>query len=272
MAKRGRGRPKGSLNKKTLEKKAAKTIDEQMAEADKIIEGYDANGSPVVEQSESQKLQDELEPIQKGSVKEKILQGPDTEHDESDDLEQAKRIVETPTEDGGADIPAEEEGLVKGKPKKWTADTLPRNPSVVEILKGVNSLRGKKDQIAQLSQFTGRADVVYCLKAAFDDRVVFTLSEGLPDNFVIGDPDTPAGAMDMAPERLIRVYKRMQYWVEGGSGQAKPSKREEIFLDTLRSLEKSEAEFLNEIRHKRMPFKNITKEVCEAAGFNLTPQ
>ena len=78
--------------------------------------------------------------------------------------------------------------------------------------------------------------------------------------------------MDIAPERLIRVYKRMQYWVEGGSGQAKPSKREEIFLDTLRSLEKSEAEFLNEIRHKRMPFKNITKEVCEAAGFNLTPQ
>ena len=263
MAKRGRGRPKGSLNKKTLEKKAAKTIDEQMAEADKIIEGYDANGSPVVEQSESQKLQDELEPIQKGTVKEKILQGPDTEHDESDDLEQAKRI---------ADIPAEEEGLVQGKPKKWTADTLPRNPSVVEILKGVNSLRGKKDQIAQLSQFTGRADVVYCLKAAFDDRVQFTLPDGLPDNFVIGDPDTPAGAMDMAPERLIRVYKRMQYWVEGGSGQAKPSKREEIFLDTLRSLEKSEAEFLNEIRHKRMPFKNITKEVCEAAGFNLTPQ
>ena len=263
MAKRGRGRPKGSLNKKTLEKKAAKTIDEQMAEADKIIEGYDANGSPVVEQSESQKLQDELEPIQKGSVKEKILQGPDTEHDESDDLEQAKRI---------ADIPAEEEGLVQGKPKKWTADTLPRNPSIVEILKGVNSLRGKKDQIAQLSQFTGRADVVYCLKAAFDDRVQFTLPDGLPDNFTIGDPDTPAGAMDMAPERLIRVYKRMQYWVEGGSGQAKPSKREEIFLDTLRSLEKSEAEFLNEIRHKRMPFKNITKEVCEAAGFNLTPQ
>ena len=155
MAKRGRGRPKGSLNKKTLEKKAAKTIDEQMAEAVEIpIEGYDANGSPVVDQSESQKLQDELEPIQEGSVKEKILQGPDTEHDESDDLEQAKRI---------ADIPAEEEGLVQGKPKKWTADTLPRNPSIVEILKGVNSLRGKKDQIAQLSQFTGRADVVYCL-------------------------------------------------------------------------------------------------------------
>ena len=271
MAKRGRGRPKGSLNKKTLEKQKAKTIDDQMASAQEMIEeidegsngireedfGYDANGSPVVEQSESQKLQDELEPIQRGSMKEKVLAGPDTEYDESDDLEQAKRV---------------EEPKKSSAPKKWTADTLPRNPSVVEILKGVNSLRGKKDQIAQLSQFTGRADVVYCLKAAFDDRVQFTLPDGLPDNFVIGDPDTPAGAMDMAPERLIRVYKRMQYWVEGGRSQAKPAKREEIFLDTLRSLEKSEAEFLNEIRQKKMPFKNITKEVCEAAGFNLTPQ
>ncbi len=260
MAKRGRGRPKGSLNKKTLEKQKAKTIDDQMVEVNEMIEqldegsngikeedfGYDGNGSPVIE------------PIEKGSIKEKILAGPDTEHDESDDLEQAKRVAEKPKKSSA--------------PKKWTADTLPRNPSVVEILKGVNSLRGKKDQIAQLSQFTGRADVVYCLKAAFDDRVVFTLPEGLPDNFVIGDPDTPAGAMDMAPERLIRVYKRMQYWVEGGRSQAKPAKREEIFLDTLRSLEKSEAEFLNEIRQKKMPFKNITKEVCEEAGFDLTPK
>ena len=260
MAKRGRGRPKGSLNKKTLEKQKAKTIDDQMVEVNEMIEqldegsngikeedfGYDGNGSPVIE------------PIEKGSIKEKILAGPDTEHDESDDLEQAKRVAEKPKKSSA--------------PKKWTADTLPRNPSVVEILKGVNSLRGKKDQIAQLSQFTGRADVVYCLKAAFDDRVVFTLPEGLPDNFVIGDPDTPAGAMDMAPERLIRVYKRIQYWVEGGRSQAKPAKREEIFLDTLRSLEKSEAEFLNEIRQKKMPFKNITKEVCEEAGFDLTPK
>ena len=260
MAKRGRGRPKGSLNKKTLEKQKVSTIDDQMAEVNEMIEqldegsngikeedfGYDGNGSPVIE------------PIEKGSIKEKVLAGPDTEHDESDDLEQAKRVAEKPKKSSA--------------PKKWTADTLPRNPSVVEILKGVNSLRGKKDQIAQLSQFTGRADVVYCLKAAFDDRVQFTLPDGLPDNFVIRDPDTPAGAMDMAPERLIRVYKRMQYWVEGGRSQAKPAKREEIFLDTLRSLEKSEAEFLNEIRQKKMPFKNITKEVCEAAGFNLTPQ
>ena len=62
MAKRGRGRPKGSLNKKTLEKQKAKTIDDQMVEVNEMIEqldegsngikeedfGYDGYGSPVI--------------------------------------------------------------------------------------------------------------------------------------------------------------------------------------------------------------------------------
>ena len=58
------------------------------------------------------------------------------------------------------------------------------------------------------------------LASAFDDRVKFTLPDGIPDGFVLGDPDTPEGAYDIAPERFIRVFKRMQYWVEGGTAQA----------------------------------------------------
>ena len=103
---------------------------------------------------------------------------------------------------------------------------------------------------------------------------MFTLPEGLPDNVVVGDPDTPEGAMDMAPERFIRVYKRMQYWVKGGSANStsKAAKQEEIYLNTLRSLEKSEAEFLVAIKDKTMPFKSVTKEICELAGFDLSPK
>ena len=89
---------------------------------------------------------------------------------------------------------------------------------------------------------------------------------------MVGDPDTPEGAMDMAPERFIRVFKRMKYWVEGCSAQASQSKREEIYLNTLRSLEKSEAEFLMAIKEKTMPFKSVTKEICELAGFDLSPK
>lgn len=228
MAKRGR--PKGSLNKKTLEKIAneeVKAVKEEslpsaVDDAADVMSGYEPKSK--------------LSPTQ-----EKILKGPDV-----------KETKET-------------------KPSRTVSD-LPRNPSIVEILGLVEETKGKQSKVDILKQFTGRNDVKYALKAAFDPRVVFTLPDGLPDGFVVGDPDTPEGAMDMAPERFIRVFKRMQYWVEGGSAQASQSKREEIFLNTLRSLEKSEAEFLLEIKDKKMPFKSVTKEICELAGFDLSPK
>ena len=225
MAKRGR--PKGSLNKKTLEKIAKTAVKEEslpsaVDDAADVMSGYEPKSK--------------LSPTQ-----EKILKGPDV-----------KETKET-------------------KPSRTVSD-LPRNPSIVEILGLVEETKGKQSKVDILKQFTDRNDVKYALKAAFDPRVVFTLPEGLPDGFVVGDPDTPEGAMDMAPERFIRVFKRMQYWVEGGSAQASQSKREEIFLNTLRSLEKSEAEFLLEIKDKKMPFKSVTKEICELAGFDLSPK
>ena len=225
MAKRGR--PKGSLNKKTLEKIANTAVKEEslpsaVDDAADVMSGYEPKSK--------------LSPTQ-----EKILKGPDV-----------KETKET-------------------KPSRTVSD-LPRNPSIVEILGLVEETKGKQSKVDILKQFTGRNDVKYALKAAFDPRVVFTLPEGLPDGFVIGDPDTPEGAMDMAPERFIRVFKRMQYWVEGGSAQASQSKREEIYLNTLRSLEKSEAEFLVAIKDKTMPFKSVTKEICELAGFDLSPK
>mgnify|MGYP001256293337 CR=1 FL=1 len=235
MAKRGR--PKGSLNKKTLEK--IKKEEVKSVKADDI-EGVDANGSPV--SSYDKPSYDE--PL--GETQKQVLKGPD---------------IKAPQSETTSEI----------KPTRTVAD-LPRNPSIVEILKLVEETEGKQAKIDILATFVERADVKYALKAAFDPRVVFTLPEGLPEGVVIGDPDTPEGAMDMAPERFIRVFKRMQYWVEGGSAQASQSKREEIYLNTLRSLEKSEAEFLMAIKEKTMPFKSVTKEICESAGFDLSPK
>jgi len=213
MAKRGR--PKGSLNKKTLKK-----LDQS------------SNGIKETDLSTTQK---------------KVLDGPD--------------IVAPQSETKG-----------KIEVKTRTVADLPRTPSIIEILTLVEETEGDDAKVDILKQFTDRNDVKYAFKAAFDSRVVFTLPDGLPDGFVVGDADTPEGAMDMAPERFIRVYKRMQYWVEGGRAQAKQSKKEEIFLDTLRSLEKSEAEFLLAIKNKTMPYKSVTKEICEKAGFDLSPK
>jgi hypothetical protein len=222
MAKRGRGRPKGSLNKKTLEK-------------------LDQSSNGIKE-----------EDISLGETQKTVLKGPD--------MEEAHDIID--------------EVIKKESKPKRTVKDLPRNPSVVEILGLVDETSGKQAKVDILKQFIERQDVKYALKAAFDSRVQFTLPDGLPDGFVVGDADTPEGAMDMAPERFIRVYKSMQYWVKGGSANStsKAAKQEEIYLNTLRSLEKSEAEFLVAIKDKTMPFKSVTKEICELAGFDLSPK
>ena len=229
MAKRGR--PKGSLNKKTLEKQV------QEIEQNVALETADAvltkQASPPSAVDDAADVMSKYEkPL--GETQKKVLDGPKT---------------------------------------KTVAD-LPRNPSIVEILALVEETKGKQSKIDILKQFVERNDVKYALKAAFDERVQFTLPEGLPEGTVIGDPDTPEGAMDMAPERFIRVFKRMQYWVKGGlaNSTSKVTKQEEIFLNTLRSLEKSEAEFLLAIKDKTMSFKSVTKEICEDAGFDLTPK
>ena len=229
MAKRGR--PKGSLNKKTLEKIVQEKEQEVALEkADAVLTKQASPPSAVDDAADVMSKYEK--PL--GKTQKKVLDGPDT--------------------------------------KVRTVKDLPRNPSIVEILGLVEETKGKQSKVDILKQFVGRNDVKYALKAAFDDRVQFTLPEGIPEGTVVVDPDTPEGAMDMAPERFIRVFKRMQYWVEGGSAQASAAKREEIFLNTLRSLEKTEAEFLLAIKDKTMPFKSVTKEICELAGFDLTPK
>jgi peptidyl-tRNA hydrolase len=240
MAKRGR--PKGSLNKKTLEKLV------QEKEQEVALEKADA----VLTKEELPSAVDDAAMV----------------------MAESKTLGKAGIGKAIRESLGKTQKKVLDGPKTKTVADLPRNPSIVEILALVEETKGKQSKIDILKQFTSRNDVKYALKAAFDDRVQFTLPEGLPEGTQIGDPDTPEGAMDIAPERFIRVFKRMQYWVKGGlaNSTSKVAKQEEIFLNTLRSLEKSEAEFLLAIKDKTMPFKSVTKEICEDAGFDLTPK
>ena len=240
MAKRGR--PKGSLNKKTLEK--------------------------IVQEKEQEVALEKADAV---LTKEEL---PSAVDDAAMVMAESKTLGKAGIGKAIRESLGKTQKKVLDGPKTKTVADLPRNPSIVEILGLVEETKGKQSKIDILKQFTSRNDVKYALKAAFDDRVQFTLPEGLPEGTQIGDPDTPEGAMDIAPERFIRVFKRMQYWVKGGlaNSTSKVAKQEEIFLNTLRSLEKSEAEFLLAIKDKTMPFKSVTKEICEDAGFDLTPK
>ena len=144
MAKRGR--PKGSLNKKTLEKleQSSNGIKEEDI-------GVDANGSPVVQPLGKAGIGKAMKESL-GKTQEKVLKGPDME-EAHDIIDEVIKTESKPTK------------------KTRTVKDLPRNPSIVEILGLVQETKGKQAKVDILKQFVDRTDVKYALKAAFDERV-----------------------------------------------------------------------------------------------------
>ena len=143
MAKRGR--PKGSLNKKTLEKVANEEI--QAVKEESIPSAVD-DAADVMSGYKPKSLEEAT----LSATQEKVLKGPD--------------VKETKT-------------------KTRTVKDLPTNPSIVEILALVEETKGKQSKVDILKHFADRNDVKYALKAAFDERVQFTFPDGLPDGFVV---------------------------------------------------------------------------------------
>ena len=88
---------------------------------------------------------------------------------------------------------------------------------------------------------------------------------------MIGDPDTPEVQWIWHQKDSFVYSKECNIGLKVVLHKQVNQKRGNI-LNTLRSLEKSEAEFLLAIKEKTMPFKSVTKEICELAGFELSPK
>ena len=70
--------------------------------------------------------------------------------------------------------------------------------------------------------------------------------------------DVPA--VDLADDRLIRAHRQFQYLVKGGPDM-KQSKREDIYLNILRSVHESEAKLLISVIGKKLPYKGMTRKL-----------
>ena len=134
MAKRGR--PKGSLNKKTLEKVANEEI--QAVKEESTPSAVDTIYTDSSAVDDAADVMSGYEP-KVGKTQQKVIDGPE----------------ETPV-------------------KTRSVSDLPRNPSIVEILDLVEETKGKQSKLDILKTFNERNDVKYALKAAFDPRVVFS--------------------------------------------------------------------------------------------------
>ena len=145
---------------------------------------------------------------------------------------------------------------------------LTQDASCVEILEAASKLKNKKDKIEMLQRYGQRADFMYILRGAFAPNIEWLVPDGdLPP----GTSFNSAPSIDTADDRLIRTYRQFQYLVKGGP-QMKQSKREDIYLNMIRSLHIDEAKLLMSVVGKRMPYKGITKALVAEAFPNVWPK
>ena len=130
--------------------------------------------------------------------------------------------------------------------------TLPRMPndaSVAEIFSEASKLKVKKDKVKFLSQYSNRKDLEHIVKGAYHPAVVWLVPPGpLPEGVEFSD----VPAVDLADDRLIRAWRQFKYLVKGGPNTPQ-AKREDIYLNILRAVHKSEAELLISVVGKKIP-------------------
>ena len=132
-----------------------------------------------------------------------------------------------------------------------------RDASVAEILSEASKLKNKKDKVEFLSQYKDRKDLEHIIKGAYHPAIEWLIPAGpLPDNVQFSDVPAP----DLADNRLIQAYRQFRYLVKGG-GDVKQSKREDIYLNIIRSVHKSEAELLMSVVSKKLPYKGLTRNL-----------
>ncbi len=136
-----------------------------------------------------------------------------------------------------------------------TLPKMPNDAGVAEILSEASKLKAKKDRVEFLSQYKNRKDLEHIIKGAYHPAIEWLIPDGpLPEDVQLSD----VPAVDLADDRLIRAYSMFRYLVKGGPDTPQ-AKREEIYLNLIRSLHKSEAKLLISVVSKKIPYKGMTR-------------
>jgi len=107
------------------------------------------------------------------------------------------------------------------------------------------------------------------VQSMFHPAVVFDLPPGAPPY------KTDYLDYNMAPSTLVTAFKRLPYFVESHSKHIKnPVKRESVYIQTLESLYKDDAELFVMIKNKKMDskkYKGVTETLFRAAFPGMLP-
>lgn len=132
-----------------------------------------------------------------------------------------------------------------------------------EVLQSVGATRKKAEKVDILKTNDTMAlrDV---LRGIFDERVVWTVPEGIP-------PYTPAEVFNH-PANLLREHLKFKYFARTVDGNKLPKfKRERIYIGLLEGVHPSDADIVVKMVNKEAP-KGLTIEVVKEAFPDLLPE
>jgi hypothetical protein len=129
---------------------------------------------------------------------------------------------------------------------------------IASYLSKVAVQANKDDKVRMIR--SGGEPFKYILRLAFDPGAKFALPEG-PTPYKKSEFDKQEGM-------LFQELRRLYLFLEpscGGNPNLKPQKRENLWIELLESLTPADAELLDAMKDKKLPWKGITKKDVLAA-------
>lgn len=134
--------------------------------------------------------------------------------------------------------------------------------SISEILKRASEITDDSSRVAWLQQ-NASTTLHTVLRGAFDPSIKWQLPEGDP-------PYKPCDLVDQH-HRLFTETRKLYLFVEGGNPSLKQTRREQLYIELLESVDPEDAKLLLAIKEKRLPYPGVTKSIVDQAFPGLLP-
>jgi len=123
---------------------------------------------------------------------------------------------------------------------------------VSEVLERTSKMTRHEDRVRMLKENESPA-LRAMLQGAFDPRIVWLLP----------DSDPPYRENDLPDQHhvLLREYRKMYIFIEGGNPNLKQTRREFLFIELLETLDPQDAKLLLSVKNKHLPYPGVTRDV-----------
>ena len=123
---------------------------------------------------------------------------------------------------------------------------------VSEVLERTSQMTSREDRVRMLKENESPA-LKAMLQGVFDPRIVWLLP----------DSDPPYKENDLPDQQnvLLREYRKMYLFVEGGNPNLKQTRREFLFIELLETLDPQDAKLLLSVKNKHLPYPGVTRDV-----------